>query len=516
MVASIAVAAALLALPAPAAVAAGPYPDAVVLVSGYNSSTAFTTPDASCAGQEGPTWSQPTGPAAALRAAGRDVFTAPVQRGDDPILPACAPGGQPVPPPATYIDSYGDDDANGAALGSFLAFLRDSYGVESVRLVVHSDGGNWSRSALTQDAAYAGLAVESLTSLGTPYTGSMVADVATSLDNASCDFSNAIEQKLCREILDLVRLAYFEAGPTAVKQLTHSYLASWNRQQSIGACPVTTIAGTGVDLPLLPFSFYNPSDGLVGLASAQARKADALPDLAPIAPPNIPGRQSGGTLPVVHAASLSVINPANLLNTQAISDEVAEIVAAVPNPVPLCNGSADGATGVEDDALLYRHVEPFRLTRVPGRKGGLGRARGGDVVVARASVGVRCDGEALDPLPLLGDERVGLVLGDSCDGRLASAADGDRAKGRPAAMLMRAHPARLVVTRAGRGLAVETDGARVRRLRLEVSADGKTKRLELDRKGRARLPRGDTAATLEASARSRGGRRLDATLVLSR
>ena len=95
---------------ASSAEAAPSYPDAVVMVSGYNSATSFTTPDPSCEGQEGDTWSNPAGPAAALRAAGEQVFTAPVQHGSDPLGSPCAPGGTPVPP--------GD-----GASGAYLSFV---------------------------------------------------------------------------------------------------------------------------------------------------------------------------------------------------------------------------------------------------------------------------------------------------------------------------------------------------------------------------------------------------------
>jgi hypothetical protein len=35
---------------------------------------------------------------------------------------------------------------------------------------------------------------------------------------------------------------------------------------------VTGIAGTFVDLPYIPFTYYNPDDGLVGEASALNRR----------------------------------------------------------------------------------------------------------------------------------------------------------------------------------------------------------------------------------------------------
>ena len=68
---------------------AATYPDAVVLVSGFTTTTPFTTPDPSCNGKEGLTWNVPTGPAAALKAAGNKVFTAPVRHLADPLAQNC-------------------------------------------------------------------------------------------------------------------------------------------------------------------------------------------------------------------------------------------------------------------------------------------------------------------------------------------------------------------------------------------------------------------------------------------
>ena len=492
--------------------AAPSYPDAVVMVSGYNSATSFTTPDPSCEGQEGDTWSNPAGPAAALRADGEDVFTAPVQHGSDPLGAPCAPGGAPVPPASDSIDSFGDNDANGAALASFLAFLRDEYGVEKVQLVAHSDGGQWSRSAMTQDAAFSGLDVRSLTTLGTPYTGSMVADLATELKNGRCDFSDPAEQDLCEALFDVIRQVYSGMGPTTIEQLTHTYLEPWNREQTIGACPVTTIAGTGLDLDLVPFSYYNPSDGLVGEASGLARSAFELPDLEMIPAPGIPNLEFGGTYPVVHAPSLKFISAENLLNTPAISAKVAGTVAGTPPDGALCNAEApapDAAkAGAED-----RWSVPFRLTRSVVSSGRLGATASDDVAVVRRGTTLRCDGRVVPQVPLLTKRRVGLALPGACEGPLR-AVGGSGSEG--GALLFRSHPtADLDVIRDGRELTVRGPGAGRGALKLTLRRDGKTKRLRL-RHGKVRLPAGPGSATLIAKARTQpGGRRAVATLVLA-
>src|SRR5215213_2957538 len=91
--------------------------DAVVLVSGFTTSTPFSTSAAACAGQEGSTWSPNVAPA--LKGAGLLVFTAPEGEGAKAPAP-CVGAGQPAPPASATIDTGGDADTNGRALASFL------------------------------------------------------------------------------------------------------------------------------------------------------------------------------------------------------------------------------------------------------------------------------------------------------------------------------------------------------------------------------------------------------------
>lgn len=494
------------------------YPDAVVLVSGYNSATSFTTPEPACEGREGDTWSNPDGPAAALRTAGFAVFTAPVRHGSDPLGPPCAPGATPVPPPADSIDSFGDNDDNGAALASFLAFLADEYGVERAQLVAHSDGGNWSRAAMTQGSAFAGLDVRSLTTLGTPYTGSMIADIGTELRNGRCDFSDRSEQDLCQALIFVVRRIYGQMGPTTIEQLTHTYLERWNREQAIGSCPVTTIAGTGVDLDFIPFSYYNPSDGLVGEASGLAHSALELPDFETIPAPGIPNLQFGGTYPVVHAPALSFLSPANLLNTPAISTEVTSIVGATPGGGPLCNSAAEAPATSRSSGVHDRYTVPFRLTRsvVAGAGGRLGMTEPDDVAVTGRDVVLRCDGRRVPQVPLLTRRRVGMALPGTCERPVRVAGGSARGGATGGALLIRSHPTdELVVVRSGRRLRVRVRGPKVRGLTLKLRRDGRVRPLRFP-DGEVKLPPGLGSATVIAGAKTRPGhRRAVATLVLS-
>lgn len=81
-----------------------------------------------------------------------------------------------------------------------------------MQIVAHSDGGLWSRSAITQDDAYQGVEIRSLTTLGTPHTGSFLADLAISVKDGKCDLSNRIERDICEGLRDVADLALFELG----------------------------------------------------------------------------------------------------------------------------------------------------------------------------------------------------------------------------------------------------------------------------------------------------------------
>src|SRR3954471_11492377 len=197
--------------------------NAVVLVSGFTTSTPFTTSDPSCLGKEGTTWSPNVAPT--LKKAGLTVFTAPEADGKNAPAP-CVGSGQATPPSTATIDTGGDATSNGKALAAFLAFLRDDYGVTTVQLVGHSDGGIWSRAAITQSSAFStGLTVQSLTTLGTPHTGSYAADLVEAMNGATCDFSNDLEQDVCDALQDVLDVVSKQLGPTALAELTNTYMS---------------------------------------------------------------------------------------------------------------------------------------------------------------------------------------------------------------------------------------------------------------------------------------------------
>ena len=468
---------------------------AVVLVSGFTTSTPFTTSDAGCNGKEGDTWSRSVAPV--LKGAGFTVFTAPQGPNADGNAPGnppapCVGAGQATPPAGITINTSGDVDQNGGRLGQFLAFLNRSYGITSVQLVGHSDGGIWSRSAITQRADYPGVTIASLTTLGSPHEGSFAADLALGVDGLDCSApSNEILKLLCEGAQDVVQLISKELGPTAIDELTSSFMGTWNTTQTIGACPTTVIAGTYVQVPyigsLLPF-YYNPSDGVVGQSSALGTPSTSL-DLQPIAAPDLPGRIDGGTFPVVHSAGLSFLTPDTLLNQASISAVVQNAVGSgASGSSPCATGPAATAAGAAASQPPPPKAAKVALDAMAPagarRKDRLPPTARGDIVAARRGVTVSCGDRVFVDRNAPGFGRAVLAPVPACRHHL------DVSGGR--ALLLRRdrrHPIALHVNRSKVNL--DVGGPPVRKVEAQVSTGGAYRPLHLDGNGRGRLPADD-------------------------
>ena len=159
-------------------------PRAVVIVSGLASTSPFTTPQNAC----------DTGLAAGsadtairdhLLSKGRTVYTAPMMAGRGQVHDQTGFGGFsgcPAQLPDTMtVDTSGSIDLAGEHLTRFIDYLHTDKGVDEVDLVGHSMGGLYAHSAIralaTTDSP---VKVRSLVTVGTPWQGSYLADLANS------------------------------------------------------------------------------------------------------------------------------------------------------------------------------------------------------------------------------------------------------------------------------------------------------------------------------------------------
>ena len=471
--------AALCALSAPKpAEAASTYPDAVLLVSGFQTETPFTSPSPTCAGKMGDTFGIMNGIGPALRAAGYNVFTAPETKIGDKVPASCTAEGDPVPGSNMVISTNGETVANGAALARYIGFLQDSYGVTNLHIVGHSDGGLWSRSAITQNSAYTGLTVQSLTTLGTPHTGSYLADLAMELNNGQCDFSNPVEQDICDVVVPLADLIVSELGPAATAELSNDYLATFNPQQQIGNCPVSTIAGDHVSFGLPFFGYYTPSDGLVGIDSALAKNARDFNGQT-IPAPNLPGHRQAGVYDVVHGASMSIFSNKTLLNQPEISQQVTDNTLLTGPEA--CNQETTAAVAPKTKqtlrAPLYRMVAASRKGRLPV-------AGNEDFVVSGRGVKVHCGPKVLPGVPLMGDRRLRIHSPGKCSGRLKASG-----KGVSNALMLRSNPGRHITVRlAGNRARIVARGRQPKSLRAQFFNRGRWHAMKLNRRSWAKLP----------------------------
>jgi hypothetical protein len=447
----------------------------VVLVSGLSSSTAFTNTDPACQGKEGDTWSLADGPESKLTAAGRSVFTAPAGEGGK----APSSCGSPAPPASATIDSGGDGDANGARLVEFLKFLQANYGVTKVQLVAHSDGGIWSRAAITQSVGAGGPDIISLTTLGTPHTGAWSADLVTGTGGMDCT------SLICKALRFIAQEEIGNLGKVATNELTSTYTASWNPKQTIGSCNVTTIAGTFLQFGDVLPPFYLPTDGLVGQASAHALSSKALsgPDIPGA---DIPGLVDGGNFLVVHSPAVSILGTnATLLNTAAISDEVVSVLAGA-GAGPTCIG---GARSGDPDPVAVD------LPRIIGLGQGKTVNPGSqDLVVHEPDTSLACDGAAITPHGSLSSRINITVPGGGCD---ELAADG------PVVVRRSSGNTHGLLTRAGRKLTAKLKGGR--RFTLQERRASKWRDLKLNRRGKGSL-RSAAGAVVELRLAARDGK----------
>jgi pimeloyl-ACP methyl ester carboxylesterase len=248
---------------------------AVVIVSGGAAISPFTTPAAGCASGLS-AGSTDTGLREALLGAGLAVYTSPANVGRRPVTEdpeANGFDGAPEQLPAELtVNAVGTIDDAGQHLGAFLSYLAAREGFEEVDLVCHSMGGLFARAAI-RELTTAGhpLRTRSLTTLGTPWTGSFVAEVAGGLADMSLAAGDPRTESIIREMQEQLTVGSEGAG----QQVTSQYLAGadgWNERQTgvLDGIPVTIVAGDWFQAADDDPHAW-PHDGLVSLSSALAQ-----------------------------------------------------------------------------------------------------------------------------------------------------------------------------------------------------------------------------------------------------
>ncbi|WP_445169088.1 PGAP1-like alpha/beta domain-containing protein [Mycolicibacterium sp. Dal123E01] len=253
---------------------------AVVLVSGLASSSPYTTPDDSCAiGLAAGTDHTPL--RQNLLAARHLVFTAPAMAGSGQVHDTTGYGAFascPAPLPAAMtIDTTGSIDLAGEHLARFIDWLHTEKKIDEVDLVGHSMGGLFSRAAIrTLLADGSAVTVRSLTTIGTPWQGSYLANYA----EGTVPLSACLGDQFCEsQMMGYTRDIAAAHISGSARELGRSYLTGtkgWNTAQAgvLDRIPVTLIGGNRYTHADSADPAVWPNDGVVELRSALARDVD--------------------------------------------------------------------------------------------------------------------------------------------------------------------------------------------------------------------------------------------------
>jgi triacylglycerol lipase len=253
---------------------------AVVVVSGGDATSPFTTNDQACA----------TGLAAGntntairdhLISMGYTVYTSPAMAGRGQVVDQTgfgAFGVCPVTLPENMtVNSTGSIDTAGEHLARFVTWLQAEKGVTEVDFVAHSMGGLYSRAAIRVLASTSStVKVRSLTTIGTPWQGSYLSDYANDLIALSACGGDTFCESAMSDFKTRVRELMAGSG----REVNTAFLmgsGGWNEFQSgvLDQIPVVLIAGdrfTGAD-PAADGQVDPavwPNDGLVATRSALA------------------------------------------------------------------------------------------------------------------------------------------------------------------------------------------------------------------------------------------------------
>lgn len=247
---------------------------AIVIVSGGDAVSPFTTPDAAC-GSGLSAGNTDTGVREHLLAEGCVVFTAPAMNGPGVVVEPPAEsfgafGQMPeVLPAELTINSIGDIDEAGVSLARFAELLAERYGVDEIDWIGHSNGGLFARAAV-RILADSAIHTRSLTTIGSPWCGAVPPQMVL----GELPESAAAEHPSLPVIVAATRDEIGTEPPVLAGQQLWSYLEGWNAQQAgvLDEIPCLLIGGTllqgrGEDSDVRIW----PLDGLVSEHSAHAR-----------------------------------------------------------------------------------------------------------------------------------------------------------------------------------------------------------------------------------------------------
>ncbi|RUP06673.1 MAG: alpha/beta hydrolase [Mycobacterium sp.] len=253
-----------------------PAAQAVVIVSGGDATSPFTTPDQACA----------TGLAAGntdtaireyLLKQAYTVYTSPAMAGRGQVVDQTGFGPFgicPVTLPENMtVDSTGSIDTAGEHLARFLTYLHTDKGVNDVDLVAHSMGGLYSRAAIrVLSSTNSPLHIRSLTTIGTPWQGSYLSDYA----NGILPLTDCLGDTFCEKAMNGFKDEVLRLMAGSGREVNQAFLMGkngWNDFQSgvLDKIPVVLIGGKKFTKPSQVNPAVWPNDGLVALQSALAK-----------------------------------------------------------------------------------------------------------------------------------------------------------------------------------------------------------------------------------------------------
>ena len=248
---------------------------AVVIVSGGDAVSPFTTPDDACRSGLA-AGNTDTALRENLLAAGHTVYTSPAMAGRGPVVDQSgfgAFGDCPITLPDTMtVDSTASIDLAGEHFARFLTYLHDTRGVDVIDVVGHSMGGLYSRAAFrVLQSLGSPIRIRSLTTLGTPWEGSFLSDYANGITTlADCAGDAYCEKASLAMAAEVTRL---QTG--SGREVNQGYLMGpqgWNEFQAgvLDEIPVVVIGGARFTRPAPTNPMVWPNDGIVSNRSALA------------------------------------------------------------------------------------------------------------------------------------------------------------------------------------------------------------------------------------------------------